>query len=155
MKQTIVVIISFSLPLIFTLVAHSDDNDARETIIGTWQVQSDVDHPSPPQWSFTRKDAAIEITEIEDGSRVASYLCKTDGTFCQVKAGGEKATISLWFNGPSLVEMEKRGLDVLERRFVVLPQKDTMEMQLVHVVPGGKTEMFRLKRSEVTAHTGN
>jgi hypothetical protein len=70
---------------------------------------------------------------------------------CDVKTAGKKATVSLWFNGPRLVEMETKGSDVVKRRFTILPQGDVMEMEVIPIVPSGKTESVQFKRAQLTA----
>jgi hypothetical protein len=58
--------------------------------------------------------------------------------------------VSLWFNGPKLVELETRGSEVVKRRFEIISQGDganeVMEMELIPIVPSEKTQTFRYKR---------
>ena len=91
----------------------------------------------------------MHIKELEGGSEVADFTCGTGGANCEIKTGGKKATVSLWFNGPSLVEMETKGPDVIKRRFRILPANGTMEMEVIPIVPGGKTETYGFKRVQL------
>ena len=59
--------------------------------------------------------------------------------------------VSMWFNGPRLVELETKGSEVVKRRFMILPKGDVMEMELIPIVPGGKPETFQFKRVELSA----
>ena len=59
--------------------------------------------------------------------------------------------MSIWFNGPRLVEMETKGSEVLKRWFLILPKDDFMEMEVIPIVPGGKTETFQFKRVQLSA----
>ncbi len=93
----------------------------------------------------------MHIKELEGGSEVADFTCGTGGANCEIKTGGKKATISLWFNGPSLVEMETKGPDVIKRRFRILPANGTMEMEVIPIVPGGKTETYGFKRVQLAS----
>jgi hypothetical protein len=45
-----------------------------------------------------------------------------------------------------LVQLETRGSDVVKRRFVVQSQDDLMEVEVMPLVPPGKTEVLRFKR---------
>ena len=90
----------------------------------------------------------MHIQELEGGSKVADFACATEGTPCEIKTGGKRAMVSLWFNGPRLVEMETKGSEVVKRRFKIAPVSGMMEMEVIPIVPGGKTETFGFKRAQ-------
>jgi hypothetical protein len=76
--------------------------------------------------------------------------CNVMGKDCEVKVGGHKAKVAMWFNGDALVEMETRGTEVTKRRFLV-EGDDSMKMETIPIVPPGKTETVAFKRQNVTA----
>ena len=51
----------------------------------------------------------------------------------------------MWFNGPKLVEMETRGSEIIKRRFQA-EEGDMVEVEVIPIVPSGKTEVVRLHR---------
>jgi hypothetical protein len=102
-------------------------------------------------WTFSTAHDSIQVTEAEDGKKVTDFACGTEGKPCEVKTGGKKATVSMWFNGSQLVEMETKGSDVVKRRFKILPQGDAMKMEVIPIVPSGKTETFQFKRAQLAA----
>ena len=53
--------------------------------------------------------------------------------------GGRKATVSLWYNGDSLVMMETKGSSVVKRK-LTLTGGATLQMDVIPIVPQGKTD---------------
>ena len=96
-------------------------------------------------------DKAMRVKQLEGGNKIADFECETEGTPCEIKTGGKKATVSLWFNGAMLVEMETKGTEVVKRRFKILPAGDSMEMEVIPIVPSGKTETFGFKRAQLAS----
>jgi len=127
----------------------ADDKADRDNLVGSWE--SDAGSGTPTGWTFANKANMIEVTQTEDGKAIANFECKTEGSSCEIKSNGKKATVSLWFNGSKLVQMETRGSDVVKRRFGVLPQGDTLELEVIPIVPSGKTETYRFKRAQSTS----
>jgi hypothetical protein len=64
---------------------------------------------------------------------------------------GKKATVSVWFNGPKLVQLETQGASVVKRRFAALPQGEAIEVKTIPIVPDGNGETVRFKREQVSA----
>ena len=131
--------------------APADDQSDRQKLIGSWELQGTAENTSSSSWSFSPAKDSIRVTQREGGNKVADFACGTAGTSCEVKTAGKKATVSMWFNGPRLVEMETKGSDVVKRRFKILPQGDVMEMEVIPIVPSGKTETFQFKRAQLAA----
>jgi hypothetical protein len=131
--------------------ALADDQSDRQKLLGSWELQGAAENSLASSWTFSAAKNSIQVTQLEGGNKVADFACGTAGTSCEVKTGGKKATVSMWFNGPLLVEMETKGSDVVKRRFKILPQGDVMEMEVIPIVPGGKTETFQFKRAQLAA----
>ena len=132
-------------------VALADDQSDRQKLIGSWEQQGAAENNPASSWDFSTAHNSMRVTQLEGGNKVADFACGTAGASCEVKTGGKKATVSMWFNGPLLVEMETKGSDVVKRRFKILPQGDVMEMEVIPIVPGGKTETFQFKRAQLAA----
>ncbi len=126
------------------------DNNAGKTFSGTWTVQ-DSGKDGPTKWIMEQKPDSIKIAEIRNDEKLAEFECNTLGQECEVKEGGKKTKVSIWFNGPKLVELETRGSDTVKRRFAMNPNGDEMDVEVIPISPAGKTEVVQFKRVEVTA----
>jgi hypothetical protein len=139
---------SLGMVLLLAGAALADDASSRAKLLGTWRPEGDIG-AGGSAWSFSSQGDSLEITEIEGGNKVAVFKCGTDGKSCEVKVSGKKATVSFWYNGPKLVELEAQGSGVVERRFV--PSDDSMEVEVVPMVPSGKAETTKFKRSPLAS----
>jgi len=72
------------------------------------------------------------------------------GRECEGKDAGREAKISLWFSGPKLVQLETRGSEVVKRRFAASQPGDSMEIEVIPIVPDGKKQVLKLKRLHPT-----
>ncbi len=148
--RTIYLTVLLLLPL--GVGALADDQGDRQKLLGTWEPQGVAAENTPASsWTFSTAHNSMQVTEAEGGKKITDFACGTQGAPCEVKTAGKKATVSMWFNGPSLVEMETKGSDVVKRRFKILPQGDGMEMEVIPIVPSGKTETFQFKRAQLAA----
>ena len=98
-------------------------------------------------WSFSAQGDSVKVTETESGNTVVDFVCGTDGTPCNVKISGKKASVSLWYNGRKLVVLEQRGSDAVERKFAIASAEDQMEVEVLQMGPGGKSETLKFKRA--------
>lgn len=123
--------------------ALAADAADRAKLTGKWQ-QNDG-----PQSTWTIKDVGDSIHVIHSNATetIAEFDCNTLGKECEVKSAGHKAKVSLWFNGAQLVELETKGNEVVKRRFRVTGAGDTMDIEIIPVVPGGQTEIAHFKRT--------
>jgi hypothetical protein len=131
--------------------ALADDQSDREKLIGSWELQSPAENMPATSWTFFATGHSMRVKQLGDASEVADFDCATDGKPCEIKAGGKQATVSLWFNGSSLVEMETKGSDVVKRRFKIRPASYIMDMEVIPIVPGGKTQTFGFKRVQLAS----
>ncbi len=132
-----------SIAVIFCAVACADDTGDRGKLMGSWQA----DPAAAEEWNFSPQGDSVKVTEVESGNKVADFVCATTGTPCAVKIGGKKANVSLWYNGAKLVELEQRGSDTVERKFAVAPGADQMQVEVLEMTQGGKSETLKFKRS--------
>jgi hypothetical protein len=75
------------------------------------------------------------------------FECDSFGHECAIKDGGRPATVSLWYIGPKLVEMETRGNTVWKRTFGVTGGGDTMDLELAQIAPSAKEEIQHFQRT--------
>jgi hypothetical protein len=133
------------IAMVFCAAACADDADDRGKLIGSWQTESAAD--AAAQWSFSSQGDSMKVTEIESGNKVADFVCVTNGTPCEVKISGKKASVSLWYSGAKLVVLERRGSDAVERKFAVASGADQMEVEIVSMSAGGRSETLKFKRA--------
>jgi flagellar hook-basal body complex protein FliE len=139
------------LLLSFGAAALAESESDRQKLLGSWEQEGATQNSPSSSWTFSAANDSIHVTQLEGGNKIADFACGTAGTSCEVKTSGKKATVSMWFNGPLLVEMETKGSEVIKRRFKILPQGDLMEMEVIPIVPGGKTEILQFKRVQLAA----
>jgi len=114
----------------------------RDKLIGKWQPAGTKDEGEV--WSLETVGDSLRISHSVK-QKTDAIECNIMGKDCEVKLAGHKAKVSLWFNGDMLVEIETRGNEVTKRRFQVATD-DTMKIDVVPIVPEGKTETVELKR---------
>jgi len=122
-----------------------DETTERAKLVGSWQSPDNAQ-----LWSFANQGDALKVVETEGGNKVADFTCNTDGKQCEVKIGGKKASVSFYYNGPKLVEIEQKGSDVLKRRFTA-DQTDAMELEVMPIVPSGSNATLKFKRVNTVA----
>lgn len=137
--------ICLSLAILFCAAACADDTEDRGKLMGSWQADA-----AGAQWSFVAQGDSVKVTEVESGNKVADFVCSTSGTPCEVKISGHKASVSLWYNGAKLVELEQKGSDTVERKFAVASGTDQMEVEVRAMGRGGKSETLTFKRASAS-----
>jgi len=123
-------------------IAVADDADK---LAGTWTAQDAAGR----SWTFASQNDTLKITHRNSSGAVSEFECKADGRNCK---SGKDVTVSLWYNGPVLVELETKGSDVTKRRFTVASSGDTMQMEVMPIVPPGKAETVQFKRVQEAAN---
>lgn len=136
-----------------TAFAAGDESADRDKLIGSWQLQDSTAGSPATAWIFSARGDDLEVTQMDGDKVIAKFHCSTQGSSCDIKTDGKKATMSMWYNGAKLVQMESRGSDVVKRRFGVVAPGNAMEMEVIPVVPSGKTEMYHFQRSPTSAQS--
>jgi hypothetical protein len=57
-----------------------------------------------------------------------------------------EATVSLWQNGPKLVELRTRGDRVTKRRFTLADKGSTLDVEVLPISPPGETQTLAYSR---------
>ena len=126
----------------------ADDSAKRSSLFGNWQGQEEGGVPT--SWSLKQEGEQVRLTEVRGDEKTVDLECNTVGRECALNAAGKPVVVSMWFNGPSLVEMETRSPKVLQRRFTVSEDGNKLEIEVTPISPPGKAETFHFKRNEVT-----
>jgi hypothetical protein len=121
------------------------DPAQRPDLNGVWRLeptQSEIHTHVPSQftWKIEQSETAIHLIQ-RLGDKNDDLRCATDGKDCKVKDDGHPATISFYYNGPVLVELESQGANrdtVTKKRFSVSPDGSHLTVDVIHVMPTGK-----------------
>ena len=131
--------------MMFSVSAFAGDGD-RAKLMGGWESQTGTDH-----WMFEAKGDAVHVTYLQGDKKLAEFECDTDGKDCVTKVAGHSAKVSLWFNGPKLVELETRGSEVVKRRFAIAGAGEEMDLEIIPIASDAKAETVHFKRARIAA----
>jgi hypothetical protein len=128
--------------LLFPVAGWADDVSDRAKLMGSWQDDSS----KAAVWLLEVKGAALHITESSGDQKISEFECPPKGADCEGTVAGKKASVSMYYDGPALVQLVTRGSDVTRRRFSVPGGRDTMEIEVTPIVGDDKAETLHLKR---------
>lgn len=123
--------------------APPEEQADREKLIGSW-VQSG----GTSAWIINSAAEGLHVTQMEGWSNVADFQCNTDGQNCVVKVGGHKATVSMYYNGRALVELETKGDEIVKRRFSILPSGNSMKVEVTPMTGRVQTQALEFERGQ-------
>jgi len=129
---------------------RADEAADRARLAGTWQPKAG-EKSDYGTWTFEDNNGSIRITEESNGQKIATFECNTMGRECAIKEGGHAAKVTMWYNGPKLVEMLSRGSEVVKRRFQVT-DGDVLELEVIPIAPAGKPEVIHMGRLRAEAN---
>jgi hypothetical protein len=135
------------LPLVSVL---ADDAPARARLIGVWQQQDDSGK-GVSVWVVETKGNSLHISNSQGDQKLSEIECKPTGDECDGTASGKKTKVVMYYNGPTLVELETVGSDVVKRQFTVTEQPEVMELAVMAITGNTKSETLHLKRMPSTA----
>jgi len=130
----------------------ADDASARAQLIGAWQQQDDSGK-GISVWVVETKDNSLHITNSQGDQKLSEIDCNPTGAECEGTASGKKTKVTMYFNGPTLVQLETVGQDVVKRQFTVREQPDILELEVIPIIGNAKSETLHLKR--MPRSTGN
>jgi len=132
--------------LLFCVPALADEVSDRAKLLGRWQQQDDSGKAATV-WVLEMKGMALHITESLGDQKLSDFECPPKGVDCEGTVNGKKAVVSMYYDGPALVQFETRESDVTRRRFTVTGQPDVMEIDVMPIVGvADKAETLHLKR---------
>ncbi len=135
---------------VFAATAWAADSGEHLKLSGAWQVQNEAGKGPAPVWVLQEKGDAIHVSYSQGDQKLSEFECNAMGRECKIKDSGRQATVSMWFSGPKLIELETKGSEVVKRRFAVSDQGDTMELEVIPIVPVGRSETKLLKRLQAS-----
>jgi hypothetical protein len=134
-------------------IALADDAEERAKLTGTWQSsQGEKGGAVKAVWILESQGDSYHITNSQGDKKMAEYACALVKE-CEVKDGGRKVKVTLFFNGSKLVLIETRGDQIVKRLFATAQTGDALDLQVIPMAPDGKTETLHLQRvhAEVSA----
>lgn len=129
--------------LLFCAPLLADDASDRAKLLGTWQDDSGK---TATVWVLEMKGMALRLTESRGDQKVSVFECPPKGAECEGTVNGMKATVTMYYDGPALVQFEYSGPDVTKRRFAVAGQPDTLDIEVMPIVGARQAETLHLKR---------
>ena len=124
---------------------QADDAPARARLIGVWQQQDDSGKVLSV-WVLETKGTSLHITNSQGDQKLSEIECKPTGAECEGTDSGKTVKVSMYFNGPTLVQFETAESDVTKREFTVTEQPDIMELAVRAITGNTKSETLHLKR---------
>src|SRR5258708_39662431 len=113
--------------LLLSVPVLADDVSDRAKLLGSWQAQ-DESGKEATVWVLEVKGMALHISESRGNLKISEFECVPKGVDCEGTVGGIKATASMYYDGPALVQLETKASDVTRRRFSVPGQPDMMDL---------------------------
>ena len=132
--------------LLLATSAFGDDDSSRAKLLGRWQ-QSDGNGEAKSTWNLESSGDSMRVSSYNGSQTVADFECNTVGKECTIEDAGRPSKVSMWFNGPKLVELETRGAQIVKRRFSITGDGDTMNLETIPIVPPAKVETTHFKRT--------
>lgn len=137
--------------ILFTLAAFSaiaslradDKATARAALVGSW-----VQTGGAASWIIDSRADGLHVTQIESSGPVADFECNTYGQNCEVKIAGHKATESFYYNGATLIQLETKGDQIVQRRFSVLPSGNAMKVEVTPMSGRLQKEELEFERKQ-------
>lgn len=125
----------------------------RPDFSGIW-VASDS-KAETAKWQIEQQNDEIQVKALEAGDKIdREYKCGTSGKECATKSDEKKGKVSLWYNGPMLVEMyqSKDGKSVVKTQRKLSEDGATMTVVVIPIVPAGaEKQTLTYKRDEQSA----
>jgi hypothetical protein len=143
-----------ALPL-FSVFLLLGADAGKPKLAGTWELdaaKSQLEH-SPGTLELVVQDtsAKIQLTRTihtADGKDlVAKFECAPGGPDCAFDEAGHKSKVSLWYQGAALVILKTDGpTDDEVTQWTLTLDNHTLQIEVAHITPVGKTETMVLNR---------
>ncbi len=143
-----------ALPLFFVSLLLAADSD-KPKLAGSWELdtaKSQLEH-SPGAVEVVLQDTSgkIQFTRTTHNSEgkesVAKFECAPGGPDCAFDEAGHKSKVSLWYQGASLVILKTDGpSDDEVTQWTLKLDNHTLQIEVSHITPVGKTETMVLNR---------
>ncbi|MGA7414797.1 MAG: hypothetical protein WBW33_30285 [Bryobacteraceae bacterium] len=143
-----------ALPLFSVSLLFAADSD-KPKLTGTWELdaaKSQLEHgPGALQVILQDVSGKIQFTRTihtpEGKDLVAKFECLAGGPDCAFDEAGHKSKVSLWYQGAALVILKTDGpSDDEVTQWTLKLDNKTLQIEVSHITPAGKTETMVLNR---------
>jgi hypothetical protein len=123
--------------------------EEKPDLSGTWKLDQTKTDPGQGNKDLVlviaERGSNIQLKETRGPNPkddVSSFTCTTMGTECAMQDGGDKAKVSVYYNGTVLVALKTHGKggSVEKRRLSLSPAGDSLVMEIIHIVHAATTE---------------
>ncbi|HLH30647.1 MAG TPA: hypothetical protein VKY31_05555 [Terriglobia bacterium] len=118
---------------------------------GDWKLdtaKSQASETKAMELAIKQDGDDISITGQQDGKSL-EFKCATTGQNCKRK--GEAGEVSMYYNGPVLIELDMDGHNgdhVVKKRLQLADGGKSMEMDVMRISPPGPSEKLVFAKSE-------
>jgi hypothetical protein len=123
----------------------------KPDLTGTW-VPSAGSNEALGKLEIEHNQDAIKVRELSlENKAEKEFQCATTGQECKSKGPEEDAKVTLWYNGPTLVEMyqARDGKSVVKTRRTLSEDGSTLRVEVIRIVPAGnKPETMVYRRAD-------
>jgi hypothetical protein len=143
--------------LVFLALPLLAADSSRPSFSGTWHLDpasSQIHSRVSNNLVLTIDQKDEDIHFVQTGDEKAGKLeitCGVRGADCKTKEGGKAVTLSFWFNGTALVEMETQGKgeEVTKKKMQLSEDGASMIVDITHILPEGRSpEKLVLKKQQ-------
>ena len=132
--------------------------DGRPNLSGAWKLD-----PARSELDRTNRDLTLLIEEKGQNIHIketrgpnpkedaSEFTCGTIGKDCPMLDGGNKAKVSVYYNGPLLVVLKTHGRkdsSVEKQRLSLSPTGDALIVEIIHIEPEGKAEKLVFSKAQ-------
>ena len=123
------------------------DSAARPDLNGSWRLNPSASEihsrtPDALTWQIEQGDNSIHLVQhAQEGKKGDDIRCATDGKDCKAKDEGRSVSVSFYYNGPVLVELESAGQNhdtVVKKRMHLSDDGSKLIVEVIHIMPAGK-----------------
>jgi hypothetical protein len=128
----------------------------RPSLSGTWKIDQARSQPGDKDIVLVidQNRDSIHIQEIrgpKPKEDVSDFTCDTMGKQCPMQDAGDKAEVSVYYNGPVLIVLKthgRPGSSVEKRRLSLSPSGDSLMVDVIPIVPEGQTEKLLFSKAQ-------
>jgi hypothetical protein len=150
-------VLSITGILMFGALAASAGED-KPDLSGTWKLKQETSEAGQTNKNLVlvieEKGDDIHVKETRGSSSkdaISDFTCATLGKECAMQDGGDKAKVSVYYNGPVLVVLKthgRKGDSVEKRRLSLSPAGDSLTVEVIHIEPAGKAEKLVFAKAD-------
>jgi len=146
--------IRFSLLILLSAAGVLWAQSTRPNLSGTWKYdasRSSLKHSKMAEqtWKIESSRDKIQFAETiqSDGKETSrTWDCSTMGKECQVEDAGTQAKVSMFYNGPALMEFRTRGEDISRRSYTLTSDGKSLEVEITYIAPQKDSEKLVLSK---------